>query len=327
MLHLIHVSSDQFLHMVSSSPPSQLAFLRTLHLIHLIHLHAQERGCHLPEQLTSAKLGVQKAEKSHKPKPKGDRLSTEKTIDLNNAAYTALERVEADHLQTSKRSGGQMQGLLTFFAEVRALCTCLAKYAEYKLQNNASSEMNRNRTAPSHTPTNPDDLDYFEVEVKRCSIRNPCLEPLNQRMAAAELYEPVLIDDAIMGVTVEPSMYGNGEIARKEQRRKFIRELRDCGGPCQMRVHIFHPGGPHGSIRFAWRLPVGEVDRDDTAEAAAVATATAAAPLTASREMRRSFFDRFSPTGASPAVLKNMYQHLTGDSAAPENLSDKVGSS
>ena len=118
---------------------------------------------------------------------------------------------------------------------------------------------------------------------------------------------------------------GNGEIARKEQRRKFIRELRDCGGPCQMRVHIFHPGGPHGSIRFAWRLPVGEVDRDDTAEAAAVATATAAAPLTASREMRRSFFERFSPARRSPAVLNQMYQHLTGDSAAPHDSNDKVG--
>lgn len=267
---------------------------------------------------------MQKAEKSHKPKPTGDRLSTEKTIDLNNATYVALERVEADHQHTFKRSGGQMQGLLTFLAEVRALCTSLAKYAEYKLQNSASSQMNHNRTAPSHTPTNPNDIDYFEVDVRRCPIRNPCLEPLKQRMAAAKLYEPVLIDDTIMGVTVEPSMYGNGEIARWEQRRKFIHDLRDRGGPCKMRVHIFHPGGQHGSIRFAWRLPV---DQDDVAEAAAVATATAAAPLTASREMRRSFFDRFSPTGASPAVLKNMYQHLTGDSAAPENLSDKVGSS
>lgn len=282
----------------------------------------QERSCHLPKCFTSAQLGVQKAEKSHKAKVTGERLSTEKLVGLNNTAYAALERVQADHNRISKQGGGQ--GLSAFFEEVRALCTRLATYAAYKLRNSASSEMNRNRTAPSHTPTDPNDLDCFDVDAAPCM--RGCLQPLLERMAAAEFYEPVLMDDNIMGVTVEPSMYGNDEIARWEQRRKFMQDLKKHGGPCKMRVYIFHAGGPHGSLRFAWRLPL-EADRDDAKEAAAVATATAAAPLTASREMRRSFFERFSPAGTSPAVLKQMYQHLTGDSAAPENSKDKVGSS
>ena len=140
----------------------------------------QERSCHLPERFTSAKLGVQKAENSHKPKAKVKRLNTEKLVGLNNTAYAALERVQTDHQRISKQSSGQGgQGLLAFFEEVRALCTRLAKYAEYKLQNSTSSEMNRKRTALSHTPTNPNDLECFEVDAARCANRYPCLQPLH----------------------------------------------------------------------------------------------------------------------------------------------------
>jgi hypothetical protein len=286
------------------------------------------RACNFPEQFTSVKLGVQKvdrrtggAEQHHGVKSTRERLDTEKLVSLNNATYAALERVEASR-RTAKWNGGP--GFGTFLSEIQELCTCLAKFGEYALRGAARSAANHTRTGPAHSPTEPEDLDYFEVTAKRAG--NAAVKLLGERMAAAEVYELVLIDDEVMGTTLDPSTASDAHnIARKEQRRKYIQDLQRRGGPCTMRLHMFHPGGPHPSVRYAWRLPADEADRDEVAEAAAVAKASAAAPVTASRAIRRGFFERYSPTGVSPALLKSMHQFLTGDSAAPHDLMDKVG--
>ena len=78
----------------------------------------------------------------------------------------------------------------------------------------------------------------------------------------------MLIDDAVMGV---PETYSaSTDISHSKLRHDFITELKTRGGPCIMRVHIFHSGGPHPDVRQAWRLPL---EQSDILEAAAVAKA------------------------------------------------------
>ena len=108
------------------------------------------------------------------------------------------------------------------------------------------------------------------------------------------------------------------DIARHELRRKFVTDLRTKGGPCEFQCHIFHPGGPHPSVRLAWRRMANPVD--PSKEAATIAKASLMVPEVASRAMRREFFSRFSPTQLSPAIMRAMHQFLTRDTAAAETV-------
>ena len=81
----------------------------------------------------------------HGAKETEARLSTEKLINLNNATYDTLERLEADQ-KTAKWTGGA--GFSTFISDVRDLCTRLAAYAKYKLKDSAR----RQARCPTRVP-------------------------------------------------------------------------------------------------------------------------------------------------------------------------------
>ena len=272
-------------------------------------------------------------------------MQTAKLIELNNAVYSKIERI--------KKSTTRWQpGWSTMLASVDDLCSRLAKYAEYKLQDAKRSATDRERTEPARDPASADDLDYFETTGARHElVANPSLRLLAERLSRAEPYEPVLIDDAVMGVpeTSHPST----DIAHSKLRRDFMNALKTRGGPCAMRVHVFHSGGPHPDVRQAWRLPLEQSERSEIKEAAAVAKAvqvrrvqhrtvsptssTLPAPLAhppclhrqagpkySSRALRREFQLRFAPTGTEPALLREMHSFLTGDASAAHDGSEEV---
>ena len=307
----------------------------------------RERACHIPERFTSAKLNVAASTKHNGSKSTVERLSTERLMQRVNLLYMTLERLE------SQGSWHRAPGWASFLSDVRTLCTRLAHYADGKLEQAQRSAANHARTQSTRDPTAAKNLDYFLVEGTRNPSLHPSLWPLAARLGQAEMYEPVLIDDSIMGVTIaKPSEPPSAEVTRKEQRRDFMNGLQSHGGPFQMMVHVFHQGGPKPSVRYCWRVPSDEDVRaaaeaardaalrndadpfaaaaagraagaatmtDPVKEAAAVAKAAGGAPVTSTRTMRAEFFARFAPTGLHQAVLHEMHRFLTGDTSAAKD--------
>jgi len=199
------------------------------------------------------------------------------------------------------------------------MCQNLAKYAAYKLERAQCSQSNHDRTDAPHSATDAKDLQYFFVSgARKC---DPKVGLLAERLAQAEPYTPVVLDDTMMNIKL--AYDASTDIPRTEQRRNFMFELKTRGGPCEMKVLVIHLGGQMSDVRLAWRLPP-PMQRNETQEAAAVAAATKAAPEFSNRAIRRQFFARYSPTGVLPGVLRSMHRFLTGDTTAADSAEQQA---
>ena len=84
--------------------------------------------------------------------------------------------------------------------------------------------------------------------------------------------------------------------------------------PCQRMSYYF--GNNLGNVFFIWKK---SDENDKEKEISAVQYVLRNIPRFSTRAMRREFLDRYKKAGVKTAVLRDIWQYLTQDSAAPEN--------
>ena len=207
------------------------------------------------------------------------RLDTQKLLDHAAALSSAID--------TANAAGWALRTeWLPFMQDVDNLALGLDKLGDGSLAKARRVRDAKERSTPSRTTSNADDLRVRELPV--AAPKEPKrYATLLEELRAIPDYQPLLVLDTHMGITLQTSTPSN-------VRRSFFKDMSFEEFP--VKLHIFVHGGPHPSNAYVWRigLPL-DLARDSAAQAHAVTHA----PAHSSRAMLRDFFDRFASVGNS----------------------------
>ena len=221
------------------------------------------------------------------------RLDTQKLLDHAAALSSAID--------TANAAGWALRTeWLPFMQDVDNLALGLDKLGDGSLAKARRVRDAKERSTPSRTTSNADDLRVRELPV--AAPKEPKrYATLLEELRAIPDYQPLLVLDTHMGITLQTSTPSN-------VRRSFFKDMSFEEFP--VKLHIFVHGGPHPSNAYVWRigLPL-DLARDSAAQAHAVTHA----PAHSSRAMLRDFFDRFASVGNSRIGLRAVYRHLLPD--------------
>eukprot|EP00117_Sycon_ciliatum_P002691 scpid45083/ scgid7803/ len=99
----------------------------------------------------------------------------------------------------------------------------------------------------------------------------------------------------------------------RKERYKFIHGMEL---PFPYELFSYDPGSNVGCLWWAWKVPVDPADSNSTASLKLVKQCEKDVPSFATRAMRKKFIERYQMvTECSPAVLRNMFQFVSGDVA------------
>ena len=99
----------------------------------------------------------------------------------------------------------------------------------------------------------------------------------------------------------------------RRERNKFIHGMEF---PFPYELFSYDPVSNVGCLCWAWKVPVDPADSNSTASLKLVKQCKKDVPPLATRAMRKTFIERYQiVTECSPAVLRNMFQFVSGDVA------------
>ena len=91
--------------------------------------------------------------------------------------------------------------------------------------------------------------------------------------------------------------------------------------PFPIGLYIYRHGNYLGNLTFAWKIPVSVDDRTDEDKINVLSRVREMIPTYSTRAMRKNFIMRYAKvTKIKPAILRDMYIYLTGDSASGESV-------
>ncbi|VDI23114.1 Hypothetical predicted protein [Mytilus galloprovincialis] len=99
-------------------------------------------------------------------------------------------------------------------------------------------------------------------------------------------------------------------------RRKWLTDMKLT---FPVSIYTYQHGNYMGNLNFLWRIHDDENLRNDMKQLSAVEKLRKEIPIYSSRQVRKTFIDRYTRTGLKPAVLRDMYRFLTNDDTASES--------
>ena len=125
---------------------------------------------------------------------------------------------------------------------------------------------------------------------------------VHESMKDLELYTPLSLQD------YEPK-------AKKDRRAWYIKlQL-----PYPIAKFVYNFGNYLGNLTVIWKLPANKEDHDKTEDLKLINDIREKLPVFATRTMRKDFINLYSNCGMQPALLRNMFQVLTGYAYTPES--------
>ena len=195
-------------------------------------------------------------------------------------------------------------------AAITALATCLDKYGKYLETTTQRVNLMHHQMEPARLPkTGESDA----VVRKEGCVRELALvaryKSLEQALAASEPYQKAFfVND------VAP--------ADRQQHYRYVHEMQL---PFAVELYHFHRGGNLGTLWWIWRAPEDPVNTRQDAGMKLIHQVTQDLKMYHTRAMRREFADRFKNVcSASPVVVREIYQELTGDSSAAPSAVEKI---
>ncbi len=187
---------------------------------------------------------------------------------------------------------------------MRELALGVQKYVKYLNITNERMSENHSKEKPCRNPT--DDATTRKFKGKVCTSKEQVkYGALKRVIQEKEMYEPILINEYL---PENPST-----------RHEFISNL---AFPFTVEKYSYHPGSNIDMLHYLWKA----YDDDKEGRSNQVTSKLEKEmPVYHTREMRRQFHKRFGLVAkASPAVLTDMYQFLTGDGSAPPTKISKA---
>ena len=102
---------------------------------------------------------------------------------------------------------------------------------------------------------------------------------------------------------------------------RYVRRhwIDDMKFPYPIALYTYHQGNGMGNLMFVWKT----LSKDERCDGDAISVLTAIKeqiPQFSTRAMRKEFFQRYQhSTGVKPAILRDMWSYLTGDSTAAQS--------
>ena len=194
---------------------------------------------------------------------------------------------------------------------LRVLSKSLLKYVEYLDAQTASANKLHESVVAARSVDTAKNSSLVRYAA-RVRTAEKCRQYAKVESALRELepYEgPVQLNDML------PS--------NRDTRYRFMHNLEL---PFPYEIYSYDPGSNIGCLWWAWKVPVDSEETDSTRSLQLVKQCEKDAPTFATRAMRRDFINRYQMvTDCSAAVLRNMYQYVSGDvSQAPCNISKDV---
>ena len=234
------------------------------------------------------------------------RLDTQKLLDHAVAISSAIEKAH-------KARWGTLEIWQPFLKDAEHLALALDKLGDGSLVQARRVHEAKQRKEDKRSPDDANYLDVRDIPAGEpcASIENGRYDALEAELSKVADYEVVTISDSLMGISASTSTPSN-------VRRSYFQHIAFADFP--VKLYVYRHGGPHPSTARIWRTtdPL-----DSTRDAAALSAALATAKVHSSRAMLRDYFDKFSITGTSVAVMRALRHFLLPDETYEQRTEEK----
>ena len=264
------------------------AVVDTLWYIDGQHHVFEERSCSIPNVFKSS-TGYNKPEISKHRKRDRESMSSTYLRVYADALFGCLQGVYWD-----QSTWKQLK------PDVQQLARSLSKYADYLLAQTCA--MKRVHLSPHPVRQISENLAFCNLPV--CAAVSPCLSQPDSMLKEKSTFAFVAVEDLCPS---EP-----------HKKYAFIQKLKGTGLSIPSVLLTYSHGNNIGSIHFVWKV-LGE---DLSASVQTIEKAKEMIPVYHTRAMKATLaskFVRVSPN-MKPVVLCALYQEITNDASAPNNI-------